>query len=193
MKMNLLKLVVGIISVIVIGNALSGGTFFGLLNFAQFSPTQKQGEIKEFSNENGYVEIKPQGDKKTFVKGTQESLDINVSLREKQIVGFNIPVEYDPYKFEFVGVENSDSRFNMYTRRENTNHVILVGVQQITNTDKITLYKQTVARLIFKVTAGGVSKMDIKEKTPKGYELKLVDQKNDALIPSYGKLQVISK
>lgn len=193
MKMNVLKLVVGIVSVIVIGDALSGGTLFGLLNFAQFSPTQKQGELKDFSNEDGYVEIKPPVDKKTFTTGSQESLDVNVSLREKQIVGFNIPVEYDPYKFEFVGVENADSRFNMYTRRENTDHVILVGVQQVTNTDKIVLYKQTVARLIFKVVGGGVSHMDIKERTPKGYQLKLVNQKNDALLPSFGELQVMSK
>lgn len=189
----MLKLIIGVISVIVIGNALSGGTFFGLVNFAQFNPTQKQGQIKEFSNENGYVELKPEGDKKTFVKGAQEKIDVIVSLREKQIVGFNVPVAFDPAKFEFVGVENVDSRFNMYVRRENTDHVILVGVQQLTNTDKITLYRQTIARLIFKVVGGGVSRIDVKEQTPKGYRLKLVNEKNDAFLPSFGDLQVSSK
>lgn len=195
--MNILKIVVGIIAVVVIGNALSGGTFFGLLNFAQEAfqqaPTQKQGEIKDFSNENGYVEIKPTDDKKVLRVGSVEKIDVNVTLKDKQIVGFNVPVQFDNTKYQVTGVENADSRFNMYLRREGDKDIILVAVQQATNTDKIDLYKATVARILFRVINPGVSHMTVRDKTPKGYELKLVNEKNDALYPSYGDLQITAR
>lgn len=192
MKKQLIYLVVGLFATISLASALTGNGLFGWVNFAQSKPSQQQGEIKEFINENGFVELKPTGDKKVFTTGEQEKIDINIAVPEKQVVAFNVPIEYDPAKFEFVGVEVLDSRYNMYIRREGTEHIVLVAAQQATNTDKIFLYKTTVARLIFKVLLDGPSEMAVVSATPKGYLLKLVDEKNEALEPSYGRLNVTS-
>lgn len=191
-------ILIGIVLVVLIGWALAGDRLFGFLNFAQltpapYNPTQKQGELKEFSNENGYVELKIAGDKKVFTKGSQEKIDVNITLMDKQVAGFNIPVRFDDSRFTFVGVENLDARFNMYARIENSSYVILVAVQQQGNTDKITLHKANVARLIFKATASGANNFEVQDKTPKGYALKLVNEKNVSYTPSSGTLQVTTR
>ena len=190
---EIIYILVGICAVIVAASAFSGGQMFNIFNFAQFDATQKQGEIKDFANEDGFIELKPTGDKKSFTKGSQEKIDVNVTVRDKQIVGFTIPVKYDRTRYEFVGVENVDSRFNLYVRNEGISYVILVGVQQPTNTDKINLYKATAARLIFRSLVGGQSRFDVTATTPKGYEMKLNDQQNEPLKPSFGTLQITSR
>ncbi|MBI1863347.1 hypothetical protein HYS00_04495 [Candidatus Microgenomates bacterium] len=179
--------------VVLIGSVLSGSGLLSFVNFAQFNPSQKQGQLDEFSNEDGYIELKPTGNKKVFTQGTNETIDVNISLRDKEIAGYTVPISYDDTKYSFVGIENSDTRFNLYSRNEGNSYLILVGIQQPNNTDKITLYKATVARLIFKPRGGGRSDISVKDKTPKGYTLKLINEKNDALVPSFGTLQVTAK
>lgn len=184
-----------IFMLLVINSAVSGRGLFGFLNFAQEqqAPTQKQGELKDFSNENGYIELKPNGNKTVFKVGETAVIDVNISLKDKTIAGYTVPVEFNQQKYEFVGVENVDGRFNLYTKNEDGTFLILVAIQQPTNTDKISFYKTTVARLLFKATAGGRSAIDIKDKTPKGYTIKLINEKNEPYVPSFGTLEVTSR
>lgn len=183
-------LLFGIAMIVVISIAVSGTTPFSLFNFAQTKPSQQQGEIKEFINENGFVELKPTNDKKVLKVGAQETIDVIVSIPEKQVTAFNIPIKYDAAKLEFVGIEVLDARYNMHIRREGTNSIVLVAAQQPTNIDKIFLYKATVARFIVKVKTAGAAQLEVTQSSPKGYLLKLVNETNDALLPSYGKLNV---
>src|SRR3989344_4636485 len=90
--------VLGIFIIVLIAAAVSGSGLLSWSKLAQTNPSQQQGEIKEFINENGYIELKPTGDKKLFTKGSQESLDIIVTHPDKQTVGYNIPLHYDGSK-----------------------------------------------------------------------------------------------
>lgn len=137
----------------------------------------------------GYLRIVSNDIKKIFNRGEKISLDLEASSMDKNIVGYDIILSYDPLAFDFVSVDTAISDYKIYSYKRD-GYITLTAMKNLSSTPSP--LKGKIASLVFKSLKQGIFKFSLKpsiglEKT------NFVTDKTEVLNPELNEIDVTIK
>lgn len=136
-------------------------------------------------------EVKFSSIKKEFLKEELVEVEILADSSDKEIVGYDLVISYNPEKLKFIKGESLLDSFKIYSFVEK-NYVNLTGIKELNNNFPIKFKNSSLVKLIFTSKVKGETEIALVKKIDKK-ETFFVDEKTEKIYPKLSTLKIIIK